>query len=478
MGVLMTIADMFGQTGTWPPPDQRRVWEDVELFQAFLTSDEVRIRQEASVAWNERYLLSPVPRMVSRAKANLLFGETPELGADNESDQERLDFLAEEQGLIPEFHRAAVLASAEGEVWGRVVVDPSACDVPIIDFCSRSRVVPHFNGRFVEGATFVTTWSTTERERFRLLETYTAGLVESRLYRGTTTRLGLEVDLGSFPATAGKQERVLTGIDWPMVAFIPNSIDADPCRGYSDYQGMRDRFLALNDAVTAGQNNLDIAGRKRALVDGEYLTADGRLPKGDDVFVKNNRVKGDGVQASPLQVIDYAFDADQVIAWVNHLVDSTLMLSGVSPQLVGRSVDGGAVSGTAMKLKAAHSLLEASGTGRYMDRGISRLLHAAQIIDSRPTTEGGFGRKWSNPDAAPSVQRQDGLPRDDMEAAQQLVAMTNADAISVDERVRFLHPDWTEQQVADEVARIEGETSTVLDPTVGLGMNANDNGRA
>ena len=463
MGLFMTLADMLGASGDWPPPSQAQVWSDVELYQALLCSDETRLRQEQSIQWNERYLISPVPRMISRAKANLLFGELPEITAGNDTDQERLDFLVEEQGLMAELHRAAVMASAEGEIWGRVVVDPNACAVPIVEFVSRSRVIPHFNGRFVAGATFVTTWETGRTERVRLLETYEAGRIESRLYRGTDIRLGLEIDLGSFEYTAGRQERVQTGIDWPLVAFMPNSIDTDPTRGYSDYQGLRDRFLAINDALTVGQDNLDLAGRKRALVDGKYLR-NGQLPKGDDVFIADARVTGDGVNSKPLQVIDYSFDASETVAWINHLIDSTLSLAGVSPQQVGRSVDGGAVSGTALRLKMSHSLLEAAGTGRYMDRGITRLLHAAQILDARTAADGGFGRKWTEPDTPPSIVRQDGLPRDDTEAAAQLVQLVNADAISLEQRVAFLHPDWTEAQRVEEIDRLRAEHTGLVAP--------------
>lgn len=458
MGVMQQLHDRLTGDGTWPPPAQADTWAAIELFQAFLASDETRIRQEAWRQHKLRYMVSPVPRMVSRAKANLLFGAPPKFKAATDTDQERLDYITGRQGLGSELHRGAVVASAEGETWGRIVVAPGVIDVPIVEFISRSRVIPHFDGRFVVGATFVTTWipSVNSSERYRMLEHYVAGAVETELYRGTTTRLGSAMNLDSFTPTVGRQPVVPTGIDWPLTAFVPNAIDADPTRGYSDYQGLRARFLAINESDTVGQANLRLAGRKRAIVDGSHLK-DGRVPDGDDVFVRTSRETGDGVTTSPLQLIDYSFEASQNIAWSNHLIDTTLTFAGVAPQAVGRAVDGGAVSGTALKLKMAHSLLETSGTGGYFDAGVARLLHAAQILDGRRTTEGGFGRKWSDPDAIPSLVRAEGLPRDDMEAAQQLTAWVNADAISLEEAVAFMHPSWDDTQISDEVDRIRAE---------------------
>lgn len=465
MGIFTTLNSMLGR-GTWPPPSLAGTWEEIELFQALRTSDAGRLRQERWVKWNEDYLITPVPRMISRASAHLLFGAPPLIHTEQDADQDRLEFIIEENDLPSELHRAAVIASSEGEVWGRIVVAPDLLDVPIIEFVSRDRVIPHFAGRFVVGATFITTWVTGTTERYRLFETYEPGAVSSVLYRGTTTTLGQAAPLDSFPATENRQELVLTGVDWPLVAFIPNSIDALPDRGYSDYGGMVDRFLAINDATTIGQANMRLAGRKRALIDGSYVNGN-RSPDGDDVFIRQSRHVGDDANSPPpLQIIDYSFEAEQNIRWVDHLIDTSLTFAGVSPQAVGRQVDGSAPSGTAMKLRMTHSLLEAAGKGRYMDRGIRRLLRAAMIIDGRPVTENGFGRSYVQRDAQPSVERTNGLPRDDMEAAQQLAHLVAAEAISVEQRVRFLHPDWTEQRIADELERLRQENVLPDLPTI------------
>lgn len=463
-GIVERMNNALLGRNTWPPPGQRAVWEAIELWAAFRRSDEARIKQHANVPWHRRYLISPVPRMISRAKANLLYGEAPEFRAESDRDAENLQRVVRENGLEAELHRAALMASSEREVWGRIVVDPSLCDAPILEFVSRRQVIPHFRGRFVVGATIVQEWAYTSRIVYRLLEDYEAGLVRATVFKGTPTTLGSEIALDQFPPTKGRLPEVATGFDFPLVAFIPNSIDGDPTAGFGDYQGLEERFLAINEAATVGQENLRLVGRKRALVDAKYLR-NGKLPAGDDLFIRSDDEATAGDGGKPLQVIEYSFEADQLKTYLDQLIDTTLVFGGAAPQLVGRAVDGGAISGTALKLKMIHSLMESSGTGGYFDRGVQRLLRAAAVIDSRPTTQGGFGRRWDQPDVDPVVQRGDGLPRDDMEAAQWLVMVTGSEAISVEEKVRFIHPDWSQEQVDDEVDRIRKESSAAAAAT-------------
>lgn len=452
--MLDKVRRIFRAQATWPPEDLRETWEQIEKFEAFRTSDEAKLRMLAFEPWYSRYLISPVPRMISRASAHLLYGEPPVLGAPNEADQTRLDFIVSENELDTEIHRAAMISSSEGEVWGRICVRRELLDVPIIEFASRRNVIPHFAGRFLLGATFVCEYQIEENEVLRLFESYLPGIIQSEAYLGTRTSIGVKTPMERWSQTAGTPEAILTGIDQPLVAFIPNSIDADPSRGYSDYAGLEERFLGINRASTIADTNTELAGKKRALIDGKYVGPRGEI-SGDDIYVSNEDMRALGEQG-PLKILEYSYDSGQITLWLDHLIDSTLTFGGTAPQLVGRD-PGAALSGTALKLKMIHSLLESSGKGRYGDRGITRLLRFAQVIDSRPTTEIGFGRGWAKADERPSIERQDPLPHDDLEAAQIAATLVGAEAISVEERVRFIHPKWTEEQVTEEVKLLQGE---------------------
>lgn len=465
----MTLAQAI-QKNDWPPADQHRVWAEIELFEALRTSNEARLRAEAGQYWWSPtgyvpYIVSPVPRLISRASANMLFAAAPDIRSD--SAQDGLDYLTKQNDLTSELHRAALLSSSEGEVWGRICVQPQLLDVPIIEFVSRKHVIPQFRGRFVTGATFITEWQISQKERLRLLETYEPGVIRSVLYRGDRTHLGASIPLDSFSETKGTRPEVMTGFDYPLCCFIPNTIDGDTTRGYSDYTGLKDRFLGLNRSETIGDANHRLAGRKRAMVDAGYLR-DGKLPDGEDIFVMTSRHAGDDAKAhAPLEVIDYRFEAAETVKWIDHMIDTTLQFAGIAPQLLGRGVDNSVISGTALKLKMAHSLMEIAGKGHYFDLTVPKLLQSAMVIDARPTTQDGFGRGYQVPQQLPAFTRVNGIPRDDTEAAQQLSLWVASEAISVEERVTFLHPQWTPQQQAQEVQRIKDEQTAMTDAALG-----------
>jgi hypothetical protein len=125
---LTRIRNAVGLSPTWPPADQVDVWETCELLAGLRDSNIDTV--SALAAWagmgadNAAYLPMPMARMISRVKANLLFGEAPELTASNDTDQALLDDLVDENDLQSELHRAAVLASSEGDVYGKVTVAP------------------------------------------------------------------------------------------------------------------------------------------------------------------------------------------------------------------------------------------------------------------------------------------------------------------------------------------------------------------
>lgn len=458
------IRDKLGLSdgsGDWPPGDLKELWEDLERFAAFRKSDSGVLKQIESIEWRDRYMISPVPRMISGAKAHLLYGEPATYTAASERDQERLDYIVTQNDLDTESQRGVKVSSSEGEVWGRILVRPDLLDVPIIELESRRSVIPHFSGRFVIGATFVCEWAIGEVEVMRLFESYEPGVILAALFRGTRNRLGNPYGLDQFPPTAGMAPVIETGVPAPLCAFIPNSLDSNPTRGFSDYQGLEERFLGINRATTIGDSNTELAGKKRALLDAEYTGPGGTTNLGDDVFIRTSQQSELGAE-KPLQMLEYGYDASQITQWLDHLIDSTLTFGGAAPQLVGRQLDGAAVSGTALRLKMVHSLLEASGSGRYQDKGYTRLLHYAQMLDSRPVGNLGFGRKWSKPDEKPTVERGDALPRDDQEAAAYVATLVGAEAISIEERLAFLHPEWTEDQITEEKARLDAEAKAKM----------------
>jgi hypothetical protein len=64
----------------------------------------------------------------------------------------------------------------------------------------------------------------------------------------------------------------------------------------------------------------------------------------------------------------------------------------------------------------------------------------------------------------PHVELSDGMPRDGVQDAQEVATLRSANAISTEEVVRKLHPDWDEEKIAEELAKIEGASSARPEP--------------
>ena len=69
----------------------------------------------------------------------------------------------------------------------------------------------------------------------------------------------------------------------------------------------------------------------------------------------------------------------------------------------------------------------------------------------------------NNGDYKPQVNIQDSVQTDPMELADSIKRLSDAMAMSVDTKVRKLHPNWTEDQIESEVERIMKENGMIVD---------------
>lgn len=460
----------------WPPQSQLDQWRKVNYLGALRDSDEKTFRQAAHhfrMGGDNRkpYLMSPLPRLIASVVADMLYGEEPRFMAADERDTDALARIIRENQLPAELHRAAVIGVSEGEVWGRVMVDPQVARTPIIDFHSRSSVIPYFRGRFLMEAALITELpKLKDKHVYRIAEIHRAGEVETRLYKGSDSSLGDQVALTERVETAGAQTIVATGIDRPLMVRIVNKVGRTYDLGQSDYEGLEQLFLALNEGLTISQQNMRLTGSKRLMVDRNFLDKQGRLQLADDVFTYSaGGVKPLGADggSNPFTQLSYSFESKELVAWIDWLLDHTLTAAGISPASVGRSevTAGATLSGTALRLRMAHTLSEIAGKGRLWDAGVAELLRMAQMLDAKPVARGGFGTTWADAETAPTMQRGDGLPEDPREDAQVIAQLAGAEALSTEEKVRRLNPGWTDQRVEEEIAKIEaGMPDPLADP--------------
>ncbi|GMA31593.1 hypothetical protein [Litorihabitans aurantiacus] len=134
-----------------------------------------------------------------------------------------------------------------------------------------------------------------------------------------------------------------------------------------------------------------------------------------------------------------------------------LRAAGYSPQTFGD--DAMSISSTATEVKARERLSERTRDkkARYWAAALSPLARTMLDIDAVVFRGKGAGVEVPETRFPPKVQE------DTLELAQTALALRNAEAASIEQRVRLVHPEWDGDTVNAEVGRIKAETS-LADP--------------
>lgn len=455
------LAQKITETREWPPKWET-AWPTIRKWQAFRegTVDDLKelARFDRTAHGDRTYFADPMPAKISTAFADLIFGEDPEFTAAKETDQPRLDNIVQDNGLPSELQVAADISVSEGEVWWRLLVDPLQADVPLVRWHSRASVLATIRGRHVIACAFVSVIATEgEGSRlYRLFEIHGDGLVLNRLYQGTRDSLGTRIRLADRDETSDLSDDWQHGL--PMLAGrVVNKLGRRPSLGVSDYHGIEDYLLALNETVTIGQENARMTLKKRVVVPQRFLDQDGNFPAGADVIVATETDADPDRAQQGLAQIEWEFDAAAFIAYKQELEQTIVARVGLVPQMLGMgsaTSDGQAVSGTALKLRFLPASLSAAGKARFWDDALPVILELAQRLDSLGVKDGGFGRDWTDASTPPSVERSPTLPEDEAEKATRHVALVAGELESQQTAIEALHTDWDEPRVLEELRRI------------------------
>lgn len=311
------------------------------------------------------------------------------------------------------------------------------------------------------------------------------------LFRGRGNALGVPVDLGRHPDTANLAPSWRHGLPVMLAGRIVNRWGRRPTAGESIYAGVWTRFLALNEAATIGRENMRLTAKKRAVVPASALrpvqTTPGESPlltggvaggdrgdgsiepiaapratfdAGEDVLVHDPLDADEGSNAQPpFKVLEYSFDADALIAYEKHLVETLCQRCDLVPQFIGNGDFGQGNSGTALRVRLLPTTNAADRVGTPHDEELPRIGLAGQLLEALSVAEGGYGRQWANAGGAPGFTRADPLPPDENEIATRHATLKTSDLISIEQSVRERHPDWDKAMVDDEVERIRSDVS-------------------
>jgi hypothetical protein len=508
MDPIDLLLDELVKDGRWPPKREVLIHAEVRTYRAFLESDRPRLKTVAGWGDDDRdYKIDPLAELIADAWADHLFGEELVVRPANERDAKALEFMLEETGdLTADAHDAERHVVGEGEYWWRVLKDEDVADVPLLDWHPRDHVVPLYvgAGRRLLAAALVTELPKKGRSSavYRHFEIHADEVVEHVLFRGTKARIGQTVPLGEHPDLEDL-DAILPGAGttearvWPhglpmLMGRILNGrrINRKLNIGVSDFYRVADYLLDLNEAATIGAENARLTAKRRVVVTEDALqrqspelvdNGDGsfrRVPRpgfdaGEDVLVVS-RLDAELGQSpdSTFKVLEYSFDAEALIAYKRDLVETALTRVGITPQYVGIIADQGdgfALSGTALRLRLIPTTKAGHGKARPWDHGQPHALSLMAQLDALSVAEGGFGRTWAAADLPPSVERHNPLPHDEVEDAQVDSQLVSAGLQSRFTTIKSRHDDWTDEQVKQELERIDAErpsTAAAFNPNL------------
>lgn len=513
----------------WPPKLVKDHWLQVEEYRRRFINDFGEMLQNnpyMNATTHRQNIYSPVPiaREMARLSAALLFSEAPKITLPDEEDKKRraraeqrqqardarnpfvqpaqespndvasegadaqgaqqkpvpkprqsrrqklLEKLLDLNGIDAFLQDAAERVATEGVGAIRVIRDEDVAEgEPFLTFVPEDQIIWDIrHGRAVVGAVAVWEYVPVNadrptREIFRMFEQHTPGLIMRSVRKGTVNQIGNEIPESQWPEVwQGAKPVVETGLDVPTMIRWENVPG-----GHSDIAGLDALLDNLDEAeslmLDKGRKSIPVvfADRKLANEKGE-VDNEAIVLTGDENM---GAAYGESI-VKTVETTQPELQTEAHVAWVDHVREMIVTHAGYSQASWGIGEEGRTDSGTALALRQARTLLTKAGKDRMAREAIRNAIAVALAwMDGAQNTR----------DYRPEVMLGAGLPEDPVEKSTVVVALKTAGLISERQAIRFLHPDWTEDQVDDELEQIEeekGAPPSLGDPKVAQMVNA------
>lgn len=480
----MTLEAAFTAGAKFPLVAHRHRLTELERFALLFESDRAAMYEwvrawrldraddddDASlVAPLREFITYPAPKIAARTLAAFLFGEEAKIVSENAADE--LAAVIEDNQLHALNHEAGVTAAAEGEIYYKVDWNREVSATALLTAISGAYVFPLFRYGRLDEIAFVRRLEhdhKDQRKVCRHVEIRTRGVILNRLFIGSPTALGAELDLEANEETEELEERIETDIDDILARHVPFFRTARSPHGVSIFAGAEGLIEGIHSLYTQDQHDAEMS-KRRVAVPSAYLkrTASGR-PKFDrnmDVMELDDAAAGAiGGSQTPIQAIEFS-DSTVMGQRISQRFDEFLLACGIAPQSAGRDVSGAAESGTARKLAQALTLQTTAVAARYFKPGVRDICRLAIMVGRKHLGAGSSDGE----DPIVKVEMSDGIAEDPVEVSTIIGTLSGAAAISTREKVRRLHPDWTEEMVEAEVEQINEDEGLKLPAPMPIG---------
>ena len=432
----------------------------------------------------------PIAGDIASVSSDMLFGESPTVSISEAEEEnpsasaiatkDRLDDILASGGFLSVCCEAAELNSALGGSYLKIDWDKDIVDHPVISVASPDAAIAEFGlNKYLMVVSFVRIIAYNSPTVIRHVERHERGIITNYLYKGTTDKWGMEIPLTDFPQTANLLPVIYTGIDDILVRYIPNKLPnklwCGSPYGISDYQGLEGIMGALDEAYSSWLDDLHRA-RGRTIVPQSWLERDAdtgefKFNEAQQIYVAFPNM-GPPTEGNE-QIHDVQFDirAEEHEQTCLNLLERIITSAGFSPQSFGLNIQGRAESGTALELRERKSLQTKQKKEHHFRAPLEDILRLLLAVDAKH-----FGSKV-DVNLRPRVTFADTIRESMSEKAASVLALSNAMAASTETKVRYIHDDWTEQEVTDEVERIKEENGIGVEvPEASMfGTNPEDN---
>lgn len=422
----------------------------------------------------------PLAGDIAQTSASLLFAKPPVLRSTLDGNAAVINNAWFEDIVDDHFHRrlleAAEMCAALGGVYLRVVWDRDVRDHPWIVGVPADVAVPEFRYDVLGAVTFWQVLADDGSQVVRHLEKHVPGqnTIMHGLYRGDQTDLGERVPLaehsvtarfGSDPAMHGD---TITFPDQPLdaasVVYVPNRTpnriwrDLGPQAwplGRSDFSGVEPLMDNLDEVYSSWMRDVRLA-KSRIIVPHEYLDSLGRgkgavFDPSREVFSPMRFMHDEQAAGTGITLVQFA------IRWQEHqqtcqdLVNRVVQDAGYSPQTFG-DYNGNAPTATEIQARERTSMLTRSQKINNWRPGLQDIIYGLMTIERIY-----FGNTAITPER-PDIEFIETIAPDMSTLAGTAQALDAAGAASRQTLVQLVHPDWTPEQVDEEVDRIAAET--------------------
>lgn len=442
-------------------------------------------RPSRGVAASESHMIShhlPIADELVTAMADHMAGKPPlaKLAPEDEGNTraaEALEKLVTSDQFAADWWHAVHKAGALGWVFGRVVWNEEVQPDPWIQWVDADGGMAEFeNGRQVAVLFWDTFKKADSKTVHRLLQRHTPGQIEYQLFEGEEDNLGMVVPFTDCPETAYLAEleglrdgtTLVTGASMPTAHMMGNYRPRHEWRHLNPL-----RYYAVSDVARAG-SIFEVIDTNWSQLQHEIEAARGRVMVSEDLLETGNPgdgqffdwwrdlypvAQGAAADAKPtIEQIQFNMRVEEYLKAIDAGIRKAISAVGLSPFTVDMDpAASGDMTATETRARTKRTRQTAETKGRMQRAHLSALLTSYLEMDAALNN-------YPAPTRPVVVSLPDNIEISEREMSDQVVTQHNAGVMSLGLAVRKLHPEFTPDEVKEEIAAIKAETSYAPDP--------------